>query len=508
MVGSSDPTRRRFIAGIGAVAALPGCGLATDVDAPDGADSGLSLGGDADESTDVGLGGGTEASVGEAEPAAAIEATRLEPSAPWSVGGLVDLGAFACGLQVGDVRPESALCSLRTPETAVELWLAVAVAPTAASDASDPAEVPEAVWARQRVFVHSMPEDGILQFELLELVPDTAYSIVSFSADGRRRGPVCRFRTAIAATGRRVVRFGAVACLRENQPWPSLSHAATERLDFFALLGDTIYADYGPRVGFTEKWRQSLATAGLREVTASTSVVATWDDHEVENNWSWDDAGMEQKAAAAREAFRQAIPQRRGPDGDSIWRQLSWGETLELFVLDCRGERRDGDYISSRQMGWLKDRLSQSTARFKIILNSVPITDFSVFGLLGSMQVGDRWQGYPLQRSDILAHIEDNEIEGVLWLSGDLHIGLLAHVGAANEVGSSAWEVLVGPGGSPVRFKRSMVGGIFDANVERFPLFVDQHNFTLFEADPDAGTVTIGFVGDDGEIIAEQVLSL
>ena len=62
-------------------------------------------------------------------------------------------------------------------------------------------------------------------------------------------------------------------------------------------------------------------------------------------------------------------------------------------------------HISEEQMAWLKEGLSQSTARFKIIPNSVAIVDFEP--LLGSAGKSDRWQGYSEQREEILGHIED-----------------------------------------------------------------------------------------------------
>ena len=49
-----------------------------------------------------------------------------------------------------------------------------------------------------------------------------------------------------------------------------------------------------------------------------------------------------------------------------------------------------GLYIS-REMDWLKSSLSASTARFKFIMNSVPIIDFN--DLIGEVEAIDRWQG-------------------------------------------------------------------------------------------------------------------
>ena len=68
---------------------------------------------------------------------------------------------------------------------------------------------------------------------------------------------------------------------------------------------------------------------------------------------------------------------------DRIWRSFRWGHSAEVFVLDCRGERRpstrsvnptrESVYISRAQMDWLKAGLRASPAVFKFIVNSVPI---------------------------------------------------------------------------------------------------------------------------------------
>ena len=54
---------------------------------------------------------------------------------------------------------------------------------------------------------------------------------------------------------------------------------------------------------------------------------------------------------------------------------------------------------------------SLSEAQWKIILNSVPITDMK--DLLGPAIADDRWQGYPEDRSDILTFIEEEQIPNI-----------------------------------------------------------------------------------------------
>lgn len=464
--------RRLFLKGTSAaVVLLPACGGSS---------------GDGDMSEGDGP-GGVGGPGGGNEPGGSPE-PGPEPD-PWNAPGSADESAFAWGVQVGDATSTGAVVSIRTTEAALALHVMRGTSEG---------------WVEEKVVEDLGADDRVVQVELDELASDHTYSIAFYSPDGQRRSQVGRFRTAPAPERSRVIRFGATSCLGGNRPWSSLSHLADERLDFFLLLGDTIYADWENDDGavfdaahYEAKWEEALSTGGLKDLAASTSLVATWDDHEVDNNWDADNSSMQNQAQKARRAFRRALPQRLG-QGDAIWRQMKWGEAVELFVLDCRSERTNGNYISNAQMSWLKAGLSASTARFKVILNSVPITDLSSMSSFGSE---DRWEGFSAQRSELLDHIASDGVEGVFWVTGDYHIGAAGNVDAAGGPAANQWEVMAGPGGSPINF----AANFFSPN-DQIPLLVKEHNAVLFEADPDAGTIRFQFIGDDGSVIEERTI--
>ncbi len=72
-------------------------------------------------------------------------------------------------------------------------------------------------------------------------------------------------------------------------------------------------------------------------------------------------------------------------------------------------------------------------------MNSVPITDFGF-----SAFNGDGWLSYPQQRTEVLGWIDNENIDGVLWVSGDHHFASVGRV-SASGVGSQALEILAGP---------------------------------------------------------------
>ena len=393
----------------------------------------------------------------------------------WEPEGSEDLGVFPHGIQAGDVTTASAILSVRAaaPEVLIEV-----------------VGIDDTGWWPVHEAVHFL-DDRAAQVEVTGLRPGTTYGWVARTTPSTR-SVQGTFRTPPATGDDRVIRFGAVSCLGGNEPWPCLTRAAEEALDVFLFLGDTIYADWGYTEPVQEKWDTALAQQGMRDLTASTSIIATWDDHEVRNNFTPENTSSSE-IDEGRRAFREALPQRVGPEGQ-IWRKLSWGE-VDFFVLDCRGERVDGNYISPAQLDWLREALSQSTARFKIILNSVPITDLSFIPIAGDIDAYDRWQGFPAQRQELVDHCAG--IPGVLFLSGDFHVGAAAYIEPPSSVGADLKEILCGPGGSPINSAYAFIpeGG-------RLPKVVAKHNVTLFECDPTTGNLSVQWIADDGRELA------
>jgi len=380
---------------------------------------------------------------------------------------------------VGDVRENSAQVSVWMSAEAGEIDLAVA-------SGDDWMPIGDSV---------SVIRDGMsAQVELTGLEPDTAYCIVVRA--GGVRSSASRFRTALAPDGMRQLTIGATSCLHSNRPWKNMSEVAAVRPDMFMLLGDTVYADGATDLeGYRWHWRRALTTQGLIDVSSQSSLIATWDDHEVTNDFEGLNTPVE-RVDVALGAFREAIPQREGPGG-GIWRKLSWGRAADVFVLDGRGER-DGEaqYLSREQMDWLKAGLLASTARFKLIMNSVPVTDYAP--IFAQALVRDRWQGYPEQRSEILDHIVANELEGVLWITGDFHMCTASRLDPIEGVAADLWEVMVGPGGSFLNIAAQLV----EPN-DQFPVIFAEYCSTLIHLDPGTGAVRVEWIGDDGSIQGE-----
>jgi alkaline phosphatase D len=344
-----------------------------------------------------------------------------------------------------------------------------------------------------------LSEDGYFRAEVDDLDAYSSYSYVFVTAeDPPRRSPIGRFRTAPADDALVPLRFGATACTRNDRPMPVLERAAAHDLDAFIHLGDASYNDGSSTLGeFRARWASNLEKPGYKALRASTSLVATWDDHEITNDYNPETANAGLIARATHAFFEhQPVRPTIAADGTKrLWRRLRWGKTAELFVLDSRSERRPSTrstaratYLSQAQLDWLVSGLTSSDAVFKIVVNSVPIGDFP--GLLDLLRA-DRWEGYAAQREALLAAVDRAGVRGVLWLAGDFHFASVGRV-SASGAGSSALEVLAGPGAQTRNYLATL------CVPPQFDFASSVNNFCRLDLDPAAATVRVRHIDERG----------
>ncbi len=275
-------------------------------------------------------------------------------------------------------------------------------------------------------------------------------------------------------------------------------------LDLLLLLGDAVYADGALTVDqYRYKWARTLGERGPQAMRQATSLLATWDDHEFVNDWARETLTPPEKFENASRAFFDHMPMRRLADApDRLYRSVRWGKTVELFVLDSRGERKpstrltdQAEYLSNAQLSWLQQGLAESPCDFKLILNSVPISAFP--GSLFQTTVHDRWEGYPAQRTRILSFIDELRIPGVLWVSGDFHLGSMGRASLEGP-GASQVEVLVGPGANFSNPSPSYPAP------PQFDWSSGINNYAVLDLDPSSGGVTVRYHDARDRVLVEK----
>ncbi len=420
------------------------------------------------------------------------------PVDPEAVVSATDL--FPLSVQSGAMRSESVL-----------LWTFVTGAET----------VLLRVWrddaiTGERLLVYEQPVtpngDGYLHAPVSGLLAGTWYQYAFFSEAGDgllARSPIGRVKTAPAPGDLAPVVVATTSCTNATQrPYAALSSMANRAdADLFLHLGDQSYNDgLSDLGGFRDAWRSTLTEPGYLALHQAMGFFQTWDDHEVDNDY--DPTTVAPSILSnAFQSYYETFAVERGPSG-GLWNNYAWGDTVEFIILDSRSERYVPDrsyYISQAQMDFVKERLTNSTAHFKVLLNSVPITDMPT-GYVGE---SDRWEGYDRQRDELLNHITDNDIRNVWFLSGDFHIGMVTRVsntGPARRI----HEIAVGPGDN-----RNPAASLLDT-LETFSgtdqllwhtTSLQSSVQTVLTFDPVRNQVRIEFRGADGTAYYDQWLS-
>lgn len=167
------------------------------------------------------------------------------------------------------------------------------------------------------------------------------------------------------------------------------------RADFFIFGGDTVYADSPcpsppnapgsdfvaiTQEQFWAKYRYQREDQLLKDLLATTPLYPIWDDHEVKNDFAGPNEAL---TPVGLKAFFDYFPlQRPSEEPRRLYRSFWWGQRVELFLLDNRQYRStngqadgpDKTMLGPTQLRWLLDGLSNSTATWKVIVSSVPLS--------------------------------------------------------------------------------------------------------------------------------------
>lgn len=134
-------------------------------------------------------------------------------------------------------------------------------------------------------------------------------------------------------------------------------------------------------------------------------IYSAWDDHD----YGTDDADHSQAGknnSLAAWGHLWPNPYHGSSKGTGTYYSYSWGD-VDYFVMDCRWYRNSNNstLFGEPQMLWLKEKLLESNATFKIIVSA---SDVMERGLTGDLK----------QLGKLVAK---HSISGVIFHSGDIH---------------------------------------------------------------------------------------
>jgi alkaline phosphatase D len=269
--------------------------------------------------------------------------------------------------------------------------------------------------------------------------------------------------------------------------------------DFFIHSGDYIYADAPIQaevklddgkiwknlttpekskvaetlVEFRGNYVYNLLDENVRRFNAEIPQLVQWDDHEVVNNWYpgeiLDDNRYKVKdvsllAKRAKKSFLEYTPIAfNANDPERIYRAFNYGSILEIFMLDERSYRganspnrqpvasKDTAFLGNSQVQWLKSKLLNSQATWKVIASDMPLGLIVADGKVDFENIsnGDgKALGRELEIADLLRFIKQKNIRNLIWLTADVHYAA-AHYYDPNKAQfqdfKPFWEFVAGP---------------------------------------------------------------
>lgn len=273
-------------------------------------------------------------------------------------------------------------------------------------------------------------------------------------------------RTKTAAMDPEDVSLAFASCSHFEKGYFSAYRKISEidSLDAVVHLGDYIY-EYAPRDSslnrihyppveiktlddYRGRYAQYRTDPDLIKAHQMHPWITIWDDHEITNNAYIDGAQNHQpetegdygeRKAAARQAYYEYLPVRNNQE-QALYRDFSWGDLVDIFMLDGRLAGRSmqldsmqhPDYLDSsrsmlgeKQLNWLLNNLTESDAKWKILGNQVIFAGVDLSRIFpGRTRSMDQWDGYPVERQKILNAIEDNQVDNFLVVTGDFHSSL------------------------------------------------------------------------------------
>ncbi len=308
------------------------------------------------------------------------------------------------------------------------------------------------------------------------LQPDTVFNYrVWFTVETRESSakfpPVAgQFRTGPSATSARAVTFawsgdlaGQNVCRDAKEGYPVFNAINALSMDFFIGLGDMIYADntceetgkfgnpqipgsFQPAANMEDywaHWKYNREDPGYRQLLARVPYFVIWDDHEVVNDFGPQlDTRQEPPyipgehlLPLGRRAFEDYNPIAENPGAPHrLYYNVRWGRNLEVFYLDNRQYRdakispdnpsQPKTMLGREQMVWLQEKLRSSTALWKVIVSSVPM---SIPTGWPSVDGRDGWAnfdqetGFENELLDLISFMKGLPKRNFVWITTDVH---------------------------------------------------------------------------------------
>ncbi len=297
------------------------------------------------------------------------------------------------------------------------------------------------------------------------------------------------------------LRFAVVSCSGYPFGYFNAYERITERNDINAVLhlGDYLYesgnSSATPADRLVEPTTEIISLedyrmrhshykldAALMRVHQQYPFICIWDDHETAND-SWyggaqnhtdsTEGNWFSRKARGIQAYYEWMPLRMPDptDPERIYRKFSYGDLVDLYMLDTRLEGREEQngtldtssnrtILGQQQFDWLVNGLKNSTAQWNLIGQQVVMAPVNT-NITGAPNYpnGDQWDGYRGERKKLFDSISVNNITNTVVMTGDVHCAW------ANDLPTDTYNSTTGAGSAGVEFVATSVTSPLPQNI-------------------------------------------
>jgi alkaline phosphatase D len=298
--------------------------------------------------------------------------------------------------------------------------------------------------------------------------------------------------------------------------------------EFFLFAGDTIYADVAcnrpdtvPGANFRARTlaeyrarhRYNREDRAVQAFLRQTPVYATWDDHDVRNDFA---GTTESLMPIGRQAFLDYWPVAAGDDPTRLYRRVRWGRLLEIFILDTRQYRSDNSLpdssrktmLGTAQRRWLLEAVPASTALWKVVVSSVTLSvpsgrpgrrdGWSNANILGLAP--ERGTGFVTERDAILREFRLQGVRNLVVVAADVHHGEIIRHQPHRD-----WEFhefIAGPLSAPRGRPRPL-----DAQLGPRTLFAQGGVYNFGEVTIEPAHLTVRLIDEHGTVMFTHTIT-
>jgi alkaline phosphatase D len=333
------------------------------------------------------------------------------------------------------------------------------------SQTTDASDMKLSYWERDTSIAGARSTDGIRDahncsvFEISGLEPNVQYEACIETLDGRVVSDTLHWTTQELWQYRKdppafTFATGSCAFINEEQydrpgtpyggDYQTFKSIARESFQGMLWLGDNVYlreVDVTSKAGYIYRYEQMRQLPELQSLLSKGSHYAIWDDHDFgpdNSDGSWYHADW------AKESFdsfwvNPGNGLREAPELNVAYFQYA---DVDFFLLDNRTHRVNHTMGSEKrrllgevQMNWLLNALKNSRAPFKMV---------AVGGqMLSDVAKYENFAQYPEEREELLDALNELNIKGVVFLSGDRHSTELSQIQLPN--GRFVYDLTVSP---------------------------------------------------------------